>query len=86
MFNCLLNTCNYAVNKNAYLDTYRFNPDMIATDTIWFNYCWLKAEKSLFVVEDMKYFHRVHDESGFMEEVKYNMKKAEEIKELITAL
>lgn len=86
MGNCLFNTCNYVVNKKDYLEVYEHNPAMKGTDTIYFNYLWLKAGGLFYVVPGMQYFHRVHDGSGFMEDVNYNMKKAEEVKKLILSL
>jgi glycosyltransferase involved in cell wall biosynthesis len=85
-FNCLMNTCNYIVNKKFYLDTYQYNKEHIASDTIWHNYNHLKANGIFAVVPDMQYFHRVHKDSGFMQDVNYNMKKAEEVKKLIMQL
>lgn len=86
MGECALNTCNYLVNREEYLRVYEYNPDMKGTDTIWFNYLWLKAGNSLHVVKGMEYMHRVHAGSGFMHEVDYNMKKSKEVKELIQTL
>lgn len=84
--NCLFNTCNYVVNRDEYLKVWQENKEMKGSDTIWLNYLWLKSGNSFYVVPEMYYFHRVHDGSGFMEEVDYNMKKAEEIKNKILAL
>jgi glycosyltransferase involved in cell wall biosynthesis len=86
MGECLFNCCNYVVNRDEYLRAYEHNPAMKGTDTIWFNYLWLKAGNSFYVVPGMEYMHRVHDGSGFLQEVHYNMKKAKEIKELIKQL
>jgi len=78
MFRCMLNCCNYVVPVHAYLEVYEFDKTIKATDTIAFNYLWLKKGKSFFVVPDMEYFHRVHDGSGFLEDADYNMSKAKE--------
>lgn len=86
MFDCLLNTCNYFVNRVNYLTVFEHNPEMKGTDTIWFNYLWLKAGHSFHVVPGMQYDHRVHDGSGFMADASYNMKKAEEMKRKISRL
>jgi glycosyltransferase involved in cell wall biosynthesis len=84
--NCLLNTCNYLVNRKTYLKVYEHNPEMKGTDTVWFNYLWLKAGNSFYVVPGMEYYHRVHNGSGFLQDANYNMKKSEEIRRLIMAL
>jgi|SRR6476646_3803266 len=86
MGECLFNCCNYVVNRDEYLRVYEHNPAMKGTDTIWFNYLWLKAGNSFYVVPGMEYMHRVWDGSGFLQDVHYNMKRAKEIKELIKAL
>lgn len=82
----LLNTCNYLVNRKEYLRLYEHNPKMKGTDTIHFNYLWIKAGNSFYVVPGMEYFHRVHGGSGFLADCEYNMKMAQEVKELIKAL
>ncbi len=86
MGECFFNCCNYLVNRDEYLKVYQHNPAMKGTDTIWFNYLWLKAGNSFYVVPGMEYMHRVWDGSGFLQDVHYNMKQAKEIKELIKAL
>jgi glycosyltransferase involved in cell wall biosynthesis len=83
MLNCCMNTCNYVVHRRMYLDVYQMNKDMKGTDTLWFAYLWLKSGKNFFIVPDMHYMHRVHDGSGFMEDLTYNMKKADELKSTI---
>lgn len=86
MGECLFNTCNYIVNRDEYLKAYLHNPEMKGTDTIWFNYLWLKSGNSFYVVPGMEYYHRVHEGSGFLADCDYNMRKAKEVKELIKAL
>lgn len=81
--NCLFNTCNYVVNKEEYLATWKENKEMKGSDTIWMAYLWLKAGHSLYVVPNMHYEHRMHQGSGFAQDMSYNMAKAEEIKKLI---
>lgn len=86
MGECIFNTCNYLVNRDEYLKVYQHNPEMKGTDTIWFNYLWLKAGNSFYVVPGMEYYHRVHEGSGFLADCDYNMRKAKEVKELIKQL
>lgn len=85
-FNCLMNTCNYIVNRDFYLETYEHNPEHIASDTIWHNYNHLKAGGKFAVVPYMQYFHRVHDDSGFKKDITYNMQKTEQVRQLIKQL
>lgn len=86
VFNMLLNTCNYLVPRDKYLEVFHYNDKIKASDTIWFNYLWLKAGYIFHVVPGMQYTHTVHDGSGFLQDADYNMKMAEEIKTLIKNL
>lgn len=86
-FRIFLNTCNYVVNKEKYLEVYRYNQDIKESDTIWFNYLWLKAGYSFYIVPGMKYFHRRHAGSGWLNgDHEYNLKKADELQNLIKEL
>jgi len=60
----LLNTCNYIVHRQTYLDNYKANPNMKATDTIWHNYNHLRNKGSFYVVPDMTYQHLVWEGCG----------------------
>jgi glycosyltransferase involved in cell wall biosynthesis len=86
MGNCLFNTCNFVVHRDSYRDVYIYNPIHRASDTIWFNYLWLKSGREFYVIPNMEYFHRVHDQSGFMQDANYNMAQAEKVRKLIMAL
>lgn len=85
-FNCLMNTCNYIVNRDFYLKTYVHNKEHKASDTIWHNYNHLKAGGKIVIVPGMQYFHRVHAGSGFMKDAQYNIAKANEVRQLIKQL
>lgn len=82
----LLNTCNYCVNRKYYMAVYQENQDIKASDTIWFNYLWLKQGGAFVVVPGMRYYHRIHAGSGFMQNLAYNTQSCEEILERIKAL
>lgn len=86
MFKCLLNTCNCIVPKDFYLDVFKENSDIKATDTLWMNYLWLKRGYQFYVVPGMQYDHLQHEKSGFLQDIHYNMAKAKEIETLILAL
>jgi glycosyltransferase involved in cell wall biosynthesis len=86
MFGALLNTCNYVVNRDFYIKTWVFNKEMKGTDTIWHALQHLKAGGEFYVVPGMEYEHRVHDESGFMKDVDYNMHWAIELENQIKKL
>lgn len=76
MFRCLLNCCNYVVNRKSYLEVYKYDETVRQADTIAFNYRWLQKGYSFYVVPGMRYFHRVHKNSGFLENINYNMQQA----------
>lgn len=86
MFGALLNTCNYVVNRDFYIKTWVFNKEMKGTDTIWHALQHLKSGGEFYVVPGMEYEHRVHDESGFMKDVDYNMHWAIELENQIKKL
>lgn len=86
MFDCLMNTCNYFVHRETYLKVFEENESIKGTDTIWFNYLWLRSGKSFYVVPQMDYQHTVHDGSGWLKDAEYNSTKGEEIKKMILAL
>lgn len=86
MIECLMNTCNYLINRSEYLKTWKHNPDVLGADTIWFLYRWLLRGNEFHVVPKMQYYHRVHDGSGFMEDAAKNMKDAGIFKGLIRTI
>lgn len=85
-FNVAMNCCNYVVPRQQYLKTYKFNKGHICSDTVWFNYNWLKNGNVFHFVDGMEYTHRVHPGSGFLQNADYNMKKAAEVRRLIMQL
>lgn len=86
MFGCLLNTCNYVVNKQNYLSTWEYNAAIKGTDTLWFNYLWLKSGRHFKVVRGMQYEHTVHDGSEWLKHANYNMFMGTEIMDSIKEL
>jgi len=86
MFQCFLNTCNYFVNRDEYLQTFVYDQSIKASDTIHFNYLWLKRGGCFQVVPQMEYEHRVHSGSGFLQDAEYNLRKAEQFVNLIKQL
>lgn len=85
-FRCLLNCCNYVVPRTKYLEVFQHDTTVKATDTIAFNYQWLKKLCMFFVVPGMEYDHLVHNGSGFLQDAKYNMQRAREYEDMIRAL
>lgn len=86
MFNVAMNCCNYLVNRRKYIESYKHSPEHKSSDTIWFNYNWLKGGGLFEFVHGMEYTHRIHPGSGFLQDANYNMKKAAEVRRLIMQL
>lgn len=71
-FDCLINTCNFLVHREEYLKVFdKEQEEPWTADTLYFNFCWLKAGNKIKVVEGMQYEHLVHDGSHY----KLNVKK-----------
>lgn len=85
-FKELLNTCNYFVDGKEYLRIWQENVEMKATDTIWFNYLWLRAGNKMCVVPGLEYEHRIHQDSGWRQDREYNKQKFNEVVKLIEQL
>ena len=84
-FDCLINTCNFLVNRAEYLRV--FDQDMKepwTADTLYFNYCWLKAGNEIHVVPGMAYEHVVHDGSHYQEHVRKTGDLAEKLMKEMT--
>jgi glycosyltransferase involved in cell wall biosynthesis len=85
-FNCLMNTCNYIVNRDFYLKTYLYNQDHVASDTIWHAYNHLRSGGAFYVVPNMHYYHRVHKGSAFLQGIDHNMRMQNEVRKMIMNL
>ncbi len=86
-FRVFLNTCNYVVNRDEYLRVYKYDESIKESDTIYFNTLWLEAGNAFYVVPGMRYHHRKHSGSGWLNgDHRYNMKKAAELQDKIKNL
>lgn len=85
-FGAMLNTSNYVVNKNFYLKCYKEDKSIKETDTIHHLKNHLEQDGKFYVVPNMQYQHLVHENSGFMLNVNYNMAKSFEIEKQIMEL
>jgi glycosyltransferase involved in cell wall biosynthesis len=74
IFVTLMNTNNYLVNRDEYLNIYHHLPECRGADGIYNNHNWLKAGNKIHIVKDLQYFHRVHPQSEFLRESSTNMK------------
>jgi len=68
-FDCLINTCNYVVNRSEYLKVWKSHKEPWTADTLFHNYNWLVAGNKIQVVGGMRYDHLVHDGSHYKENV-----------------
>jgi glycosyltransferase involved in cell wall biosynthesis len=64
-FDALLNTMNYFVNREHYLEVWQSKPDIIGADSIFFNYLWLNSGREIQVIRNLRYKHLVHDASYY---------------------
>jgi len=75
VFECLLNTCNYFVNKNEYLKVYKpYDDNVKSLDGIFFNYLWLKNDKRFEVIKNLEYEHTIHPGNRWTEDKEHNEK------------
>jgi len=65
MFQTALNTMNFFINKESYLDAWIGDIDPIVCDSIYFNYCFLKSGRKIHFLENLFYQHKVWDESHY---------------------
>ncbi len=86
-FDCMINTCNFLVHRGEYLKVFDLNKvEPWTADTLYFNYCWLKAGNKIKVVEGMQYEHLVHDGSHYKEHVGKTGNFAKEIMDKLKQL
>lgn len=69
-FETMLNAMNFVVNRDEYLRVWDGLVDPVTSDSLYFNYKWLEAGNSIYVVPGMHYQHRVHDGSHYKNNVR----------------
>jgi len=67
MFMTALNTMNFFINRQAYIDVWDGKVDPVTSDSIYFNYCWLVSGRNIKFVDGLTYFHRVHSGSHYQQ-------------------
>lgn len=72
MFNVMLNAMNYFVHRDTYLATWDNSIDPVTSDTIWQNYCWLRAGHQIYITPGLMYDHGVDNHGE--EEPSYYLK------------
>ncbi len=60
-FSTALNTGNFFVNRDAYMDAHDGVTDPMAADSMYFCYCWLKSGRKIHFTPGLEYLHRVHN-------------------------
>ena len=65
LFDCMLNTQNFFVNRHFYLKVWEEQLDINGADSIFFNYLWLKNGGKINLVEGLEYEHIVHKGSFY---------------------
>jgi glycosyltransferase involved in cell wall biosynthesis len=65
LFQTMLNTFNFFVNREKFLQVWDGAINPVTFDSIYFCYCWLNAGKKLKVVDGLEYQHRVHSLSHY---------------------
>lgn len=83
MFRVALNSCNYLVNRDFYLESFKSDPTIGCADTINHAFNHLMNDGKLYFVPNMRYNHLVGSQSGYLHNVEYNMKKSAEIENKI---
>lgn len=68
-FTTMLNACNFFINRDEYLRVWDGSVDPVTSDSIYFNYKWLEAGNSIYVVPGLEYEHRVHNGSHYQNNV-----------------
>lgn len=71
VFRCALNTANFFVHRESYLDVWDPSVNPHTVDSMFMNYRLLEAGKSLYFVPGLEYDHEVHAQSHY----KMNHKK-----------
>lgn len=69
MFSTALNTFNFFINRQRYLDTFDNSFDPITADSIYFNFCWLRNGNKIKFVEGLQYMHEIHSGSHYKNNV-----------------
>jgi hypothetical protein len=87
--NWVLNSGNFIVNRNIYLEVMEpifineFRPPL---DAVAISYYWLKSEKKIKTLKDLKHFHRKRDDSVSFTENKGSYKSLQDYRQKILNL
>lgn len=68
-FATALNTCNYFVHRNSYLEVWDGSVNPHTADSIFQMYNWFRHGKKMQIVPGLRYFHRIHSGSHYKQNV-----------------
>src|SRR3990167_2227491 len=60
-----LNTCNFFVHRASYLAVWDGSVDPHTADSMFQMLNWLKSGRKIFIVPNLRYYHRIHDLSHY---------------------
>lgn len=66
-FDMMLNTFNFFINRNMYLDAFDDSVEPWTSDSIYFCYCWFAKGNYFHCVPNLSYIHTVHSESHYVQ-------------------
>lgn len=81
LFDCMLNTQNFFINKSEYLRVWKDEQDINGADSIFFNALWISAGNKIQVIEGLEYDHLVHRGSFYESVAEESLPKSNLIKE-----
>jgi hypothetical protein len=81
LFDCMLNTQNFFINKSEYVRVWRDEQDINGADSIFFNALWISAGNKIQVVDGLEYDHLVHRGSFYESVAEESLPKSNLIKE-----
>ena len=83
LFDCLLNSMNFFINREQYLKVWEPRENILGADSIYFNYLWFKSGNKMLVVPGLEYNHLVHEGSNYKAYEKESAPQAKEIEKLL---
>lgn len=86
LFLTCLNTFNFFINRENYLNVWDGSIDPVTSDSEFFNMCWIKSGRKIHITEGLQYFHRVHSESHFQKNTHRTGNLPNEIKKQLMEL
>jgi len=85
-FRCALNTANYFVHRESYLEVWDGSVEPHTADTIYHAYNWLRSGRNIYIVPGLRYEHRIHDQSHYKLNVRKTGDFAKQVEDLLVAL